>query len=65
MKYKAYENDQEFLRSLDAHQRAFFLRREKERWNRLQEVMRELSRGVSVVSALNGDACQLVLGSDS
>jgi hypothetical protein len=65
MKHKTYESDSEFLQSLDAVQRAFFLRREKERWDRLQEALRELSRGTSVISALNGDVCQLVLGSAS
>lgn len=61
MKQKSIESDQEFIRSLDPRQRIYFLEREAETASRLQASLAALARGVSVVSALNGEVLQNVL----
>ncbi len=65
MKRKTYKNDEEFLQSLNAAQRMFFLSREKDHGDRLQEALRELSRGISVISAMGGECNHVVLNSGS
>jgi hypothetical protein len=53
-------NDTDFIRSLTPRLRAYFLQREKERHNRLQDALRGLTRGLGV-GQLNGEAQGLAL----
>ena len=61
MKQKPFENDREFMRSLDSRQYAYFLKRETKNASRLQAALLDLGRGVSIVSAMNGEAFHNVL----
>jgi hypothetical protein len=61
MKQQPIENEAEFVRSLDRRQRAYFLRRESENASRLQAALVDLARGMSAVSAMNGESLQLIL----
>lgn len=65
MRSKPIESDLTFICSLDSRQRAYFLQREGDRSSRLQESLRALAHGISVVSALNGETLEIVLGAES
>ena len=54
-------NDNDFLRSLAPHQRKYFLRRESALQARLQEVLRDLSRGFGAISQINGETQAIAL----
>ncbi len=62
MKRKPIEHDHAFVQSLDAVQRTYFIQRETKRSVRLQAALRALSKSVSEVGALNGEALDIVLG---
>ncbi|MFT3898050.1 MAG: hypothetical protein QM719_10225 [Thermomonas sp.] len=55
------ENDARFLAGLDPEQRRYFLARESAKRDLLQAALRDLARGIGVVSALNGEAQSLLL----
>lgn len=59
--FKPIDSDTAFLSSLTKVQRDYFLARESSRQVRLQNVVLHLSRGLSEVSGLHGDAQGLVL----
>lgn len=59
---KTIDTDADFLRSLTPRQRDWFLRREQARQGRLQDALRELSRGLGTLGELHGEALALVLG---
>ena len=65
MKRKPIEHDHAFIQSLDTVQRAYFIQRETDRSVRLQAALRVLSQSVSEVSALNGEALDIVLGAST
>ena len=54
-------NDNDFLRSLAPHQRKYFLQRESALHIRLQEVLRDLSRGFGAISQINGETQAVAL----
>lgn len=51
----------EFMRSLSARQRQFFVERERELRRRLQASLLDLSRGLGQVSELHGEALDTLL----
>lgn len=62
---KVIETDQAFIATLTPRQKEFFLKREADRAARLQKSLVDLARGVSQVSALNGETLGLVLEDQS
>ena len=60
-----FQSDTDFAASLDASQRDYFLGRIAEIQHQLQDAYRDLSRGLSAVSALNSDSMTLLSSDDS
>lgn len=58
---KSFETERAFIESLDSRQLTFFTARERDRAERLQRALLSLSRGMSDVSALNGETQSLLL----
>lgn len=59
------EDIHQFIRSLDARQRQYFVGRETEHQKVLQESLLALGRGLSVVSELNGESLAIMLNEPS
>lgn len=60
----AFDSDTDFVASLGKAQRDYYLGRVAELQHQLQDVFRDLSRGLSAVSALNSDALSLLTSED-
>lgn len=54
------DNDAQFIQTLSERQRAYFLSRESERQTQLQDALRHLARGLSIVNDLNGHAVHAI-----
>jgi len=65
MKHSNIDSDAAFFRSLNPRQRAWFLQRESDLTARLQASLRDLAKGMSEVSAINGETLALVLDARS
>ena len=59
-----FQSDSEFIASLDKAQRDYFFDRFAGLQEQLQQSLRDLSRGLSTVAALNSDAMSVQLGAD-
>ncbi len=55
------ESIQQFIKSLNPQQRAYFVGREADHQKQLEACTRDLGRGLSQVSALYGDAVAITL----
>jgi hypothetical protein len=60
MSMKHFTNDSDFVASLDPSQGEYFLNRLAETQHQVQDIFRDLSRGIGAVAGLNSDLLSLL-----